>query len=268
MVRSTRRVTRFLRIFGSGALAIIVGALVMVVAPGTAQAARSCLLNSAGNSYFAGWGHDPGLRTQYFEGASGYIMVRDGRPCSAPSNPSTNFTASWVMIADNQAKGWVQVGFMRRSDLSGVRWFSQSVQRTGYYPDTWISPEAWVTGQVGTNHAFRVLWDPACYYSEGQTYACEKSTIDSTTVAVSTFNPFGNWASPFLPMFFAETKNMASDVTGSAAAKTSFRALGAQKYDDTLTNMTCTMVGRNDNPSRWSTSASSCIAFDSWTAVL
>ena len=239
----------------------------IVAAPGTAQAARNCLLNSAGNSYFAGWGHDNRLRSQYFEGASGFITVRDGLPCSAPSSPSTNFTASWVMIADNQSKGWVQVGFLRRSDLSGVRWFSQSVQRVGFFPDTWISPETWVSGQVGTSHAFRVLWDPACYYSEGQTHACEKSIIDSTTVAVSSFDPFGNWASPFLPMFFAETKNMASDVTGSAAAKTSFWGLGAQLYNDQLTNMTCTMLGRNDNPTRWSASPSTCTAFDVWTAV-
>ena len=31
--------------------------------------------------------------------------------------------------------------------------------------------------------------------------------------------------------------------------------------------MTCTMLARNDNPTRWSAVPSTCTAFDIWTAV-
>jgi hypothetical protein len=249
----------------AGVVAVLVSVVMVLVSPTAAHAAGSCLLSTA--SRFDGWGHDPRLTTYAFEGASGYIVVRDGTPCYKPSTPSTNQVSSWVMIADNQSKGWVQVGFLSRSDLPGLRWFSQAVQRYGYYPDTWISPADWVYGQVGTTHAFYVLYDPTCTYSEGKTYPCEKSVIDNTVVAVSSFSPFGNWVSPFLPMFFGETKNMASDITGTASAKTNFFGLGAQKYDDTLTDMPCTMLGQNANPDRWRAVPSSCIAFDIWTAV-
>jgi hypothetical protein len=68
-------------------------------------------------------------------------------------------------------------------------------------------------------------------------------------------------------MFFGKTKNLGSDITGTASAKTTFWGLGAQEYDDTLTNMPCTTLPKNDNTSRRSAAPSSCIAFDIWTAV-
>ena len=135
-----------------------------------------------------------------------------------------------MMIADHRSQGWVQVGFYRSSSLSGVRWFSQAVRRTGEFPETWISPYS-VNAELGNRHAFRVLWDPACFSGQGSSYACEKSTIDSSVVALSSFNPFAYWQTPFLPMFFGETKNYQSDITGSDSTRTTYTGVGAQRYN-------------------------------------
>ena len=222
MARQARRIIRILRRIGSGALVIGVGMAMVVVVPGTAQAARSCLLNSAGI---------PISRAGDMIRACGASISR------APRGTSWSATACHALGAvETQHELHVVLGDDRRQPVEGLGAggipapqrpqrgsLVQPVRPAHRLLPRHLGQSRDLGGRAG-RHEPRVpgALGPRRYYSEGQTYACEKSIIDSTTVAISSFNPFGNWTSPFLPMFFGETKNSASDLTGSVGAKTSF----------------------------------------------
>jgi hypothetical protein len=115
----------------------------------------------------------------------------------------------------------------------------------------------------GAKHAYRDLYKQSC--------GCIVMSIDGTELTQTNFNPYGTWyAGPngdqFSPEFLGETNYTQSDMPGLPSSKTAFSGLGAQQFtNDTLGSMPCTMNGANDNPSRWTYSASSCTAFDIWT---
>jgi len=109
-----------------------------------------------------------------------------------------------------------------------------------------------------------VLWNYGCL--------CLQATIDAEVWSNSPFNPFATasgWGPrPFSPQFFGEVGYLESDIVGTSSQRAAYTGLGAQRFsDDVLTDMSCTMWGRNDNPNRWSLSPSSCWAFDIWTQV-
>jgi hypothetical protein len=232
-----------------------------------ASSASASGICSSSGKFNDGYFYNPNAFPGYdFEGASGYIVVRDGNLCVPNSGPQ-NFTNAWVMIASdpsgNSGSGWSQVGFERTAGYN-LRWFAQHAGRVGNYFDITTRYSTFsVNNQVGVRHTFRVLWNYSCY--------CIRATIDTTNWLDSKFNPFVDttWTRPFSPQFAGEAGYRESDMPGLSSARTAFSALGAQRYsDDVLAPLPCIMSGANDNPARWGRLASSCEAFTIWTQVL
>lgn len=235
-------------------------ALVQAVAPAPpAAAAGTC---GTQNNYFDGF-FQPG-RPDQFEGASSYIVVRDGTNCTGDTSIG-NFTNAWVMIASNitsaQYNGWGQSGFERTAGYP-LRWFSQFYDGYGSLETRYSTFS--VSSQLGVRHAFRVLWYESC--------RCLRATIDRTTWAESSFNPFAypaesNWGpQPWSPQFLAETGYRESDVPGGPTTRTRYSGLGGQRVsDDRLILMPCILAGVDDNPAQWGRKAYNCNTFDVWT---
>lgn len=243
------------------ALALLLFAAVLHASVATRPAAAAGPCAGIRSNYFDGY-YQPG-RNYAYEGASAYMVVRDGKVCTGIRDIG-NFTNAWVMIAGNLGadyNGWGQVGFERTSGFP-LRWFSQFYD--GYNSlETRYSTFS-VNTQAGVRHAFRTLWNESC--------RCLQATIDSTTWAVSSFNPFAypaesNWGpQPWSPQFLAETGYLQADVPGLAASPTRWSAVGVQRVsDDRLQLVPCILSGANDNPTRWKRRASSCTSFDVWT---
>lgn len=219
---------------------------------GPAEAAGTCAVK---DNYFNGFLHD--RNTGYnFEGASGFIVVRDGGLCGGVTGPG-NFVNSWVMIAGSTYAGWSQVGFWREPGQP-LRWFSQE-HGAGILQTRFSTFN--IGGEIGVKHMFRVLWINEC--------SCLRTYIDTYLWSTAPFNPFigsSGWgATPWVPQFFGETTYLASDVPGQPWGHTDFSALGAQRVsDEVVVQMPCTMLLSQDSP-RWAISASACDAFASWT---
>lgn len=231
---------------------VLVGLLAMswcaLETPRLAQAAGTCGFRS---NYFNGY-YQNGKPQYQFTGASSYIVVRDGRNCSNPY--ADDFTNAWVMIAGPGLSDWGQVGF-ERTYGSTLRWFAQF--STADVLETWYSPFG-VTSQIGTRHAFRVLYDPAARRLN--------ANIDTTTVLRSGFDPRVEWgANNWTVQYFAETGHTATDVPGRSSTRTAYSAMGVQRRDTGgLMSTPCMLTGATDS-SRWGRSASSCTAFTVWT---
>jgi hypothetical protein len=191
-----------------------------------------------------------------YEGASTFIVVRDGAVCSGVVD-SNNFLGGWVMIASGtQGQGYGQVGFDRYAGTT-LKWFAEFNDGLGHVADRFSTFS--VTNQVGVQHTFRVLWTPAC--------ACLHANIDTTNWLNSTFNPFfvGWGPQPWSPQFMDEATWLQTDVPGTPSARTSFSGMGAQRLsDDIIESMPCILSSLNSS-SRWSHSASSCTAVTLWT---
>jgi hypothetical protein len=243
------------------AILLATTAAVVAIDQRPAEAAGTCGTQS---NYFDGYYYNPSVWPGYnFEGASGYIVVRNGTLCSGTSGIG-NFSNAWLMIAGWNATGaaWSQVGFERTSGFN-LRWFSQHAwnNSSGDHLSTRYSTFS-VNSEIGVRHTFRVLWNSGC--------TCLQAIIDVTTWSNSPFNPFfsSGWGGlPFSPQFSAETGHLATDVPGTAGARTAFTALGAQQYsNDALVPMPCAMSAVTSSP-RWGRAAHGCDAFDVWTAT-
>ena len=238
-----------IRAFVAIGLVAVCGAL--FAAPAQAQ---TC--SNGPQSRFIGYYHD--VSTPYdFEGASTYLTGRPVTLCSGDNSGGTNFSNSWAMIgsASSQAgqNQYAQAGFEVRKDLVSTRHFSQINSGTGVVQTKYSSTVI----PNGERHAYRALYNAACH--------CVVTSVDSVTYLMSGFNPFGTWQFPLMPQFMGEVSYLNQDMPGTPADKTHFTGLGAQRYDDVVISMPCTMLPVNQNSTLWGRSASSCIAFDIWT---
>lgn len=220
------------------------------------QAAADFCANGPGN-YFIGYNHNTSSGWD-FEGASGYIVVRDATLCAAA--PTANSSSAWVMIASadgNRGQGYAQSGFARTTGGSGngLRWFSEQYAQGVWAPETRYSYLE-VGNQIGVRHAFRELWSARC--------SCVQMYIDSTLWSYTHFDPKVVWLRPSQPEFYGETWYVEDGVPGTPNAVTAFSALGAQVSDGTLMPMPCTLLFHQQSP-YWSHAAHGCDAFDIWT---
>lgn len=239
-------------------LLIALSAAVYVAIPATEALAVSCV--GSGTNLFDGY-FQVGHPEHPYEGASAYMVVRDGQNCSGRSNA---FVSDWIMIAAGPSphNGWGQVGFTKDVDMSNqLRWFSQFWDGTG---SDYIERDSTfiITNQIGVRHTFRVLWTYSCY--------CLVATIDTTTWDKSGFNPYSsqesNWGpQPWSPQFNAESFYLESNVPGFLEDPVAISALGAQRAgDDQLESMPCILRVRSDS-SHWHHQAISCTAVYLWT---
>ena len=257
-----------------GVVALVVAALsfAVVLTPDVAAAAGTCGTKGVGQTWQTGFYHDPVSfpGNPSYEGASGYIVVRDGDVCTGPNAFNANFLNAWLMIT-GQGNTWAQVGFERNAGQT-LTWFAQDVQDPNHdnilQPGeiaTWYYQCCSIVNQVGVRHTFQVLYNSPC--------GCIKMIIDGIAAQSTTYNPYAyssGWGSfsAWLPTFAAEAGFPQSDVPGTSGGKTAFTALGAQLVsNDQLVPMSCSMNFVNENPSRWGLSASSCDAINIWTSA-
>lgn len=243
--------------------ALLLGASLQLISPASARAAQTC---GTYDSYFAGFNGYNTSPSNWFEGVSSYIVVRDGALCSG-TTPDVRFTSAWVMIASLNANrtsflGYQQIGFSRTnlSGATGLRWFAQMYNGNLSDPNgvvTYFS-EGTVGNQVGTKHAFRVTYAPTTQLMYG--------TIDGTLIQRSNFRPFDEWGPlPWSPQFNAEAFHRESDIPGRGSSRTTYSGLGGQRVSDhQLVPMPCILTGRVDT-ARWSAAPSGCGGFSVWT---
>lgn len=203
-------------------------------------------------SWFTGYYHNRSSSHQY-EGASSYIINGGATVCTTISDQS-NMALAWSMVASADAQGWAQSGFAGWPG-AGNHWFAQ------LSPDGHDTLQTWFSSgriPVGQQDAYRALYNAAC--------TCVQASVNGAVVLASLWSPYGEWTRPFIPQFFGEIHRFESNMPGTTAQHTKFWAMGGQRWtDDRLEGMPCTLIGRNDNPSRWLYSASSCTAFDLWS---
>jgi hypothetical protein len=242
-------------------MALLAGSSVLVV-PAAPASALTCTGGLVGN-FFNGF-YQQGHSEHPYEGASSYIVVRDGTNCGSGHD---DFVNAWVMIAGNETlnyDGWGQVGFEHTVGYP-LRWFAQN-DNGSHITSTHIRNTKWstfsVASQIGVRHTFRTLWSYAC--------ACLRSTIDTTNWLDSPFNPFNSQEAnfgpqPWSPQFLEESNWNKSWVPGLVSTPVAYTGLGAQRYsDDVIESMPCILTGESD-VSIWKHAATSCTAFTAWT---
>jgi len=225
-----------------------------------AKPARATSCTSTWQNTFAGFYHDS-AKPQLWEGASGYIVVRDAQLCTGGSPPTaeSRFSMAWVMIASSSVsqarQGYAQVGYVR-SATKGFTWFSEWSSHdynNGVFQRIYSATQQ--SSQFGTRHKFMALWNGSC--------ECIRMTVDGVYMGQSGVNPFNSWERPMSPQFAGEVTNASSNIPGTSGARAKFTALGAQNYSNVVIPMSCTMIRRVDLP-RFYTAASGCEAFDIW----
>lgn len=195
----------------------------------------------------------PTSANYYYSGSSAHLIVREGLPCT--TDPTTNATSAWTMVANNSTNGWAQSGYVRwQPGTAAYHFAQQSPDGLAYVTNTCYAC-GWLNG--GESHMYWQEWKGSCN--------CVLSNVDVTTFLYSSFNPKAIWTIPFLIQFSGETSYLQSDMPGTAFQPGDWRALQAQQYDGNWVSVPCYLLGFNDNPSRWGRGADSCSHFWIWT---
>jgi hypothetical protein len=125
-------------------------------------------------------------------------------------------------------------GFTSWPNSAGIHHFAQ--QSDGYRITTWYSIG---TVSTGTRHPYRSLYSPGC--------GCVQSTVDTTTVMSSSFEPYLYWLWPFHVKFMGDVTYEASNIPGLGVAQTYFQSLGAQRASDhVIEPMPCVLGAISD----------------------
>lgn len=182
----------------------------------------------------------------YFEGTSANIKVAaDGTYCTTDSS-AFNFVASYTMIANGNAHGWVQIGYVRSPGISN-RIFTQIWNGSGTVPN----PIYYSSVSVGSTYHFWEQFDAACF--------CIHANYGTTRVASTSFNPINSWTTqPWQPQFASEMDWAETQVSGTPGYPTVFDGLQFQDYyTDNFGNAPCNLTWYNQS-SLWTASHPSC----------
>lgn len=232
-------------------ISLLLGAAVLT--PTSVAQAEVYNCGTQGN-WFDGYYENPSYLSNppadWYEGASTYIVTREGLVCDTNTS-SSNFATGWSMIAAGNGSGWAQSGYFR-SYGSSITYFSQIASDSTHFQTVFRYNPI-----LGSTHAYRSLYWSGC--------GCIQTTVDSTVFQQSTFNPYGRWSFPFVPQFFGETAYRESDMPGLSSSPMTFWGLGVQRYtDDVLVSIPCILLSRVDS-TRWGLSPSGCTAFNVYT---
>lgn len=258
----TVRAPRWQRRIPLAGLAAVLSATFLVTAGPPANAVISTC--GTPGPWFVGYA-GPGTTGAYYEGAAADITVRNTANCTTDTDPISNFSNSWAMIAGGDmsgegdlADGWAQVGFERGASGSLKHFGQQTSDRT--YADL---VTRYSVGSPSSGQSFRYSnnWIANCY--------CLKSYIDTTVWIQSDWNPFEEpWTAPFSPQFVAESAYRENDVPGYASTgPTLYSNVQGQNYSNQWVNMPCGLVNSNDSLSSnpWVAASTACNALRTYT---
>lgn len=207
-----------------------------------------------------------GVRSNYFDGmarfgawymgSQAYIKTRWGFVCDTDTDPISNFTNSWSMIASGAFNGWAQSGFERGYGGS-LRFFAQQYNgATGSLQTVYGG-----LTQAGEVHRY---WQQTLNDCPGLAW-CIHSNIDLTRFLTSTFNPFTYWVQPFSQQFFGETAYRESDMPGRSSSRTSFSDIQVQDYWGNWAPIPSPFLTGYVDSTRWGLQPTSSTSFDIWT---
>ncbi len=215
-----------------GVAAAVLGMMAVVSPVATAaqhrlpRSARPHAVGTCGtprNSYFDGYLAPFGAGSA--EGSYGELATRAAGECRTNTNPGSNFSTAWVMIANgNQGSsggGYVQSGFYHPYNQC-TTYFAQM------RPNNASNFQSKFSGCIatdGTVHDYGERYGSDCH--------CEYAKVNDAVFMTSTFNPYSDWSYPFDPQFFGEAIYLESDMPGSASTPTTFNNL---QYEDGPSN--------------------------------
>jgi len=248
--------------------AVAVVTLGLACVPGMPSASAAGATCGAYGNWFRGYLHDPGAHSEVFEGASSYITFVPSAICGSDSNgpaPSTrflgtNFTTTWVMIADYTRVNYSQDGYMTGYGSAAYPWAEFVNHSAGKKYDRWLA------GSVGsgTRMAFTERWASGC--------VCIESRANGVLITQTNYNPFYVWndapdGSPkWSPTYSSEKSHQESDILGEVTNKAKFDGMGVQYTSDNSVHYTpCTLSTLYPIASRSGLSGSGCTSFQTWT---
>lgn len=185
-------------------------AVVLLGTPVAAHAEVTTCGSRATGNYHAGF-INPGDPT--VEGDYAILSTRYGAVCDTDTS-NNNFTNQYAMIASNNLAGWAQAGYLRWYG-SSIVFFAQ--QSSGHTLNTKYGTSALATGST---YFYYNKWDSTCL--------CMENIIERTLYLKSTWNPWTAWTTPFSPQFTGEAAYLASDLSGTASAPTSYTSISGQ----------------------------------------
>lgn len=236
---------------GTRSISTVAFLVAMVVAaisfPSSSLAAGTC--GTAGN-YFDN-ALSSGTATY---GDSANIELQTPALCSG----AQSFSVAWTMLTGaSNSDGWAQIGYGNWSGVdgqTGMHTFTQYIQcatctpSTGYYapPDT------------------------GYYYKVSYNFTNQDLSMirGSTSYAITPWNPFSYWSTPFRDQYAAETHHTESDTIGTQSNAASFGGIQKRLSDGTWasdSNLTLQTPGASRYYNEWGTKPS---LFYVWTYPL
>jgi hypothetical protein len=177
------------------------------------------------------------------EGVSANMVVRGAALCPTTSDPG-NTSSSWVMIAEGEThrsvRGLAQIGVAESPQHPTPTYFWESGANDAGMPVFWHTVPA------GSTHRFWVQWvSNGC----GAVAACFAFNVDTTRLAVSNFDPYAYWGSPWAAgsqwdmQILGEVHDLATDIMGdNHGSATVFSNVQAQDASsDQYRSFTCNL---------------------------
>jgi hypothetical protein len=221
-----------------------------------APAAHAEIYTCGTKSHFhAGW-QDYSNDPNYWEGASGNIVVRRGAVCDTDTS-SGNTSSAWTMVLPHNTTGWAQSGY--------IRWYGSSIyQFAQYKKDTATGYVTKLGATVGAGAPYQYWQQSIWNASAGQWQI--RDNYNTTILLQTNFNTFSSWSEPFGVQWEGETQYSQSDVPGTSGATAHFSSMQVQReIDNGWQSGLPTLAHPTDTSSRYHASSISGNAFDLWT---
>lgn len=200
-------------------------------------------------------------RVSYFVGYQGSIdNIERSSSYLTPSQPSSYCAggdgrqiSAWVMLADS-GESYAQIGL----------WPTSSPGQGGYADHVFTQKTVgssyngmYITANANLTHryAFQVLYSSTC--------GCLQMIVDNSVTDRTPYNPFGNWAQPFRPVYAGEAFYREEVIVGRSSSRAKFDALGVQDLSGNLYPTPCVLSQLHD---AWGVQSSGCRTFYIWGA--
>jgi hypothetical protein len=207
----------------------------------------------------AGWATNQNLPRQprMYEGVGANMRVEYGNICQSDTRPGFNFSTAWDMVFSNGTPGYAQSGIMLRYGYACWLWWAEQEDRTHPFTD-------WYQGCAtqGTTHD---VWQQMLLVNGSWVV---RSNVDLTVIRESSFNPIGEWSTPYQIGFSGETYyGGESDVPGYTPAPTDFSGMQIQDFNNDGWYPSCgnLILGPYVSP-RYTTVALNCDHVQIWTS--
>ena len=220
-----------------------------VLGSGATASAATANCGSHGH-YFDGYGD----WSSGYIGTSATIVVRNSPLCSTDTNPESNFSFTWVMIADNDgSSGYAQSGYFHGYGTP-IRLAVEDSPSGTTFRRTYVG-----TATVGAAYDFSVQSGSGTNCPSVVTH-CELEMIDGVIYQSTGFDPAKRWTAPFSNEWLGETTWTNSDISGTSANKSAFTNLDVEDTIDgfighAYTNGSASPVNPRGQRSAWSSTS-------------